>query len=103
MEYVIGVILGLAVAGFATVVGFDRDRAFYPTVLIVTAFYYVLFAVMGAPARTIGIEIAIASAFTLIAVLGYKTNPWFIVAAFMGHGIMDFVHHSFVQNAGVPQ
>jgi len=37
MEYVIGSILGLAAAGFAMAVGFDRDRAFYPTVLIVTA------------------------------------------------------------------
>jgi hypothetical protein len=35
MEYLIGVILTLAVAAFAFVVGFDRERAFYPTVLIV--------------------------------------------------------------------
>jgi hypothetical protein len=34
MEYVIGVILTLAVAAFAAVIGFDRERAFYPTVLI---------------------------------------------------------------------
>jgi hypothetical protein len=44
MEYLIGVILSLAVAGFAAVIGFDRERAFYPTVLIVIASYYVLFA-----------------------------------------------------------
>ena len=37
MEYVIGVILAAAVAGLATLVGFDRERAFYPTVLIVIA------------------------------------------------------------------
>ena len=45
MEYLIGVLLALAVAGLATVVGLDRGRAFYPTVLIVIATYYVLFAV----------------------------------------------------------
>jgi hypothetical protein len=33
-------------AGLATVVGFDRERAFYPTVMIVIASYYVLFAAM---------------------------------------------------------
>jgi hypothetical protein len=103
MEYMIGGILGLAVGGFATVVGFDRERAFYPTVLIVIAAYYVLFAVMGAPARILGIETAIAGVFLLIAVLGYKTNFWLIVAGLIGHGSMDFVHHLFVQNAGVPQ
>jgi hypothetical protein len=48
MEYLIGLILSLVVAGFAIIVGFDRDRSFYPTVLIVIASYYVLFAVMGA-------------------------------------------------------
>ena len=35
MEYLVALILGLVVAGFATTSGFDRDRAFYPTVLIV--------------------------------------------------------------------
>ena len=53
MEYLIGVILSLAVAGFAAVVGFDRERAFYPTVLIVVASYYILFAAMGASGRTL--------------------------------------------------
>jgi hypothetical protein len=48
MEYLVAVILGLVVGAFATTTGFDRDRAFYPTVLIVVASYYALFAVMGA-------------------------------------------------------
>ena len=34
MPYLIGVVLSLGVALFARCVGFDRDRAFYPTVLI---------------------------------------------------------------------
>jgi hypothetical protein len=60
MEYLIGVILSLAVSGSAAVIGFDRERAFYPTVLIVIASYYVLFAVMGASRRTLIIEIVVA-------------------------------------------
>jgi hypothetical protein len=39
MGYLIGLILSLAVAGSATVIGLDRERAFYPTVLIVIASY----------------------------------------------------------------
>jgi hypothetical protein len=43
MEYLIGLILPLVVAGFAIILGFDRGRSFYPTVLIVIASYYVFF------------------------------------------------------------
>jgi hypothetical protein len=72
MEYLIGLALAVAVAGFAAVVGFDRDRAFYPTALIVIAAYYVLFAVMDPSRRALGIEIAVACGFVLFAVLGFK-------------------------------
>ena len=102
MEYAIGLILSLAVAGFATVVGFDRERAFYPTVMIVIASYYVLFAVMGASRRTLSIEIVVAGGFLLVAVLGYRRNFWFVVASLIGHGIFDYVHRVFIDNPGVP-
>ena len=103
MEYLIGLILSLAVAGFATVIGLDRERAFYPTVLIVIASYYVLFAVMGASRQTLIIEIVVASVFLLFAVLGFKRNLWFAVAAIVGHGVFDFVHHWLIENPGVPR
>jgi hypothetical protein len=102
MEYLIGVILSLAVAGFAAVIGFDRERAFYPTVLIVIASYYVLFAAMGASSHTLTIESVVAGVFLLLAVLGYKRNFWIVVAALIGHGVFDFVHHFFIDNPGVP-
>ncbi len=85
MEYAIGLILAASVAGLATVIGFDRERAFYPTVLIVIASYYVLFAAMGASSRTLIIE-TVASGFLLVAVLGLGRNFWFVVAALVGHG-----------------
>ena len=84
MEYLIGVILSLAVAGLATVVGFDRERAFYPTVMIVIASYYVLFAAMEASRRTLAIEILVAGGFLLVAVFGYRRNFWLVVAALVG-------------------
>jgi hypothetical protein len=102
MEYLIGVMLSLAVVGLATVIGFDRERAFYPVVMIVIASYYVLFAAMGASRRTLIIEIVIASAFLLVAVLGYKKNAWVVVVALIGHGIFDYVHRLFIDNPGVP-
>ncbi len=76
MEYLVGVILGAAVAGFAATSGFDRDRAFYPTVLIVIASYYALFAVMGAPySRVLGTEIAVGLLFAILAWLGFQEEP----------------------------
>ena len=47
MEYLIGVVLAAAVYVFAMVSGFDRERVFYPTVLVVVGHYYILFAAMG--------------------------------------------------------
>jgi hypothetical protein len=102
MEYLIGFILSVAVAGFAAMVGFDRERAFYPTVLIVIASYYVLFAAMGGSRHTLTLEIIVAGGFLLLAVIGFKTNFWLIVAALIGHGVVDFVHRFFIDNPGVP-
>ena len=102
MEYLIGVVLGLTVAGSAAVIGLDRGRVFYPTVLMVTATYYVLFAVMGASGRVLAIEIAVATGFLFLAILGFKKNLWLVVAAFVGHGVFDLVHRFVVENPGVP-
>jgi hypothetical protein len=103
MEYLIGLLLCLAVAGMAIFGGFDRERAFYPTVLIVVGSYYVLFALMGASRRTLVIEIAIAVAFLLVAIIGYKKNRWFIAIALVGHGVFDGLHQLLFENPGVPR
>src|SRR5438045_9243465 len=103
MEYLIGVILTLVVVAFAAVIGFDREREFYATVLIVIASYYALFAVIGASTRTLIIESIVAGVFVLFAVLGFKGNYWLVVAALIGHGVFDFVRHFFIDNPGVPQ
>jgi hypothetical protein len=103
LEYVTGLILSSAVAGSAAVIGLDRDRAFYPTVLIVIASYYVLFAVMGASGPILAIEIAVACGFAILAILGFTRNLWLVAAALIGHGAFDFVHHWLIENPGVPQ
>ena len=102
MEYLIGLLLSLAVAALATIVGFDRERAYYPTVMIVIAAYYVLFAAMASSGRTLIIEIIAANVFLLAAVVGYKWNLWLVAVALVGHGVFDFFHHWLVENTGVP-
>lgn len=102
MEYLVGVILGLGTCGLGTVAGFERDRAFYPVMMIVIASYYVLFAVLGGDAPTLGVEIAISIVFVCLAVIGFRTSLWIVAAALLGHAGFDLAHDHVVANAGVP-
>lgn len=102
MAYLAGIVLALAVSVVATFVGFDRDRAFYPTLLAVIASYYVLFAVIGGAVHAIVVETLVMMGFLLIAIVGFRINLWLVVAALFAHGILDFFHGRVVSNAGVP-
>jgi len=104
MEYLVGTILALAVAGFVTRIGLDRDRCFYPTVLlpIIIAAYYALFAVMGGTTGTIEIESAVGARYLILAWIGFHRNIWLIAAALAGHGVFDLVHRWFIANPASP-
>lgn len=101
-EYLIGGLVGLSVGVFGKVSGFDRDRSFYPTALIVIAAYYVLFATMSGSNKVLLTETLIASGFLLLAVIGFKKSTWLVAAAIAGHGVFDLVHSSFITNTGMP-
>jgi hypothetical protein len=68
MEYLIGIGLAVVVCLFATLVGFDRDRVFYPTLVTVIATYYILFAAIGSSTQVLALESLIAGAFLVLAV-----------------------------------
>ena len=102
MEYIVGVALALFICGAASWLGMDRDRVFYPTVLIVIATYYVLFAVMDGSHKILLSEIAISAVFIGVAVVGFTRNLYLVAGALAGHGVMDVFHHTFVHNTGVP-
>jgi hypothetical protein len=89
MEYLIGAGLAVMVCAFATLVGFDRDRVFYPTLVIVIATYYILFAVIGSSTPAVALESLIVGGFLAMAVAGFKKSLWLIVAALAGHGVFD--------------
>ncbi len=102
MEYAIGILAATAVGLFATLVGFDRDRSFYPVVLIVIASLYLLFAVQAGSTGALVAEIIPALLFVATAVLGYRKTPWLVVAGLALHGVFDFFHHGVIVNPGVP-
>jgi hypothetical protein len=79
MEYLVGLCLALAISTFVTVVGFDRDRAFYPTVLIVVASYYCLFAVISGSSHALVVEVAIVTLSMAVSVFEFKLKLWIVV------------------------
>lgn len=72
MEFVIGIVLALCIGGIAAPIGFDRERAFYPVMLIVIASYYVLFAVQDGSSQGVFLESIGALLFTAVALFGFK-------------------------------
>ena len=101
MSYLIGVLLAIAIGAFATLTRLDRDRAFYPVVMIVIALLYALFAAMGNMhdplPEIIGIVI-----FVALAMAGFRRSLWFVVVALAGHGVFDAFHARLMDNPGVP-
>jgi hypothetical protein len=98
----IGVLLAISVGVFATGLNLDRDRAFYPVVMIVIAALYALFAVMGASTHTLVLESLVGAVFVAVAVSGFRWSLWAVVAALAAHGVFDLTHGIFFANASVP-
>lgn len=99
---IVGVVLAVAVFVLARTAGLDRDRAFYPTVLIVIASTYLLFAVLGGSTRALVLESLVFCILLAAAVLGFKGSLWIVVVGLMGHGVMDSFHGHLIENPGVP-
>lgn len=103
MPLLIGLGLALGVAIFVRLVGLDRERAFYPVVLIVVGSYYALFAVMGGSTAELWAETAIFGLFAAAAAFGFRTSLWWVAAGLAAHGVFDFFRHQFMAGSGVPE
>lgn len=102
MAYLVGILLALAVTAFGRVVGLDRDRAFYPTVLTVIALLYDLFAVMGGSLAALRAELVGSAVFVIAVVIGFRRNLWIVAAGLVAHGVYDVFHPQLIANPGVP-
>ena len=102
MALLVGALLAFAVGLLATASGLDRDRAFYPTVTIVIASYYALFAAMGASTNALMLESVVSAVFLVVAVFGFRSSLWVVVLALAAHGVFDLVHGRVISNPGVP-
>jgi hypothetical protein len=102
MEYIVGITLALLFCAAAAALGMDRERVFYPAVVMAVASYYLAFAVGDGRSGVMLAEVAIAAVFIVAAVVGFKHNPWIAVVALGAHGVLDTFHHQLVHNTGVP-
>ena len=102
MPFLVGIVLALSIGFSMSFFGLDRDRAFYPTVMIVIALYYALFAVMGGSAGVLALEAVPIAVFVVVSIAGFKYSLWLVVAALVGHGVFDVLHDHLILNAGVP-
>jgi len=102
MPLLIGLLLPLGVGLLGTISRMDRDRSFYPTITIVVASLYALFAVLGGSTDALVIELLVGAGFLVAAVWGFRSSLWIVVVALAGHGVFDFVHGLFITNPGMP-
>lgn len=102
MPILIGLGVAAGVAAFAHLSGFDRERSFYATVLVVVGSYYVLFATMAGATEDLVPELAFFALFTAAAVTGFRFSMWIVVAGLAAHGLFDFVRGSLPAGSGVP-
>lgn len=102
LDLLIGAVLAGVVGASASFLGLDRHRAFYPTVMVVIASYYALFAVIAGSNAALAAESVAGFLFLALAVAGFKRTLWLVVLGLAAHGVFDLVHGSMISNRGVP-
>jgi hypothetical protein len=102
LPFLVGFAVAAAVAGFAALTRFDRDRSFYPTVLIVSASYYLLFAALGGDGAVLIREALGLLLFVIAAVAASRLSRWIVVIGLCGHALFDMVHGAMIANPGTP-
>lgn len=102
MEYVVGILTAVGLAVFGRLSGFEKDRSFYPTVLIVIGLLYILFATLDGRYSVILVETLFALIFISAALAGYRKSCLIVAAGIAAHGVFDLVHYFFIEDRGVP-
>src|SRR3954469_2213774 len=102
LPFLVGFAVAAAVAGFAALTRFDRERSFYPTVLIVSASYYLLFAAIGGDGAILIREVLGLLLFVIAAVAASRLSRWIVVIGLCGHALFDMVHGAMIANPGAP-
>jgi hypothetical protein len=95
-----GVPVGVAQAATPLVFWWLDAATVYAIGLVLIAAVYIGFAVADGRRVVLGVEIAVAAAFVIIATAGAAGSPWLLVVGLLGHGLKDLWQHrrQFVEN-----
>ncbi|MEQ9438413.1 MAG: DUF6010 family protein [Cyclobacteriaceae bacterium] len=91
-ELITGIVLATTIVWAARLAGFEKDRSFYPVLLIVIAFYYVLFSFQSYQIDQVLFEALIAFSFAAVALWGYHKSLFIVGVALILHGTYDLFH-----------
>ena len=95
-----GVATAAVIVAFARTTGFDRDRSFYPTVLVVIALLYVLFGVEEGDLSVVAAETAVALVFVATAIVAFhRRSPMLLAAGLALHGVWDAAHPALLPSS----
>jgi uncharacterized membrane protein (UPF0136 family) len=90
-----GVVIALVVILLSRVLsGFFSIRLIGATILVAIAFIYVGFSLKDNPAGLIVLEVIVALAFYLTAIIGFTRNNLLIAYGILLHGAWDILHHN---------
>jgi len=103
LESTAGLILAVLIILLSRVTGFDKDRSFFPLILIVIATYYVLFAFQEFELFTALFEITVALLFTVFAIIGHNKSIRMVGIALIAQGVYDLFHSQIPVAGFAPQ
>jgi len=98
LPFLIGIGLTIAVLGVNAAIGLHKERGVWPSLLIAIAAFYVVFAFEHSDHSGIALQSVIALGFMALALIGYKSSLWLIVAGLVLHGIFDAVSLAYTAN-----
>ena len=95
-----GVVVGLIQAFSPLGLWWLAPTVVWSMALVLIAAVYVGFAVADGRSRVIAVEVAVTSAFVLLAAIAVVGSPWLSVVALAAHGLKDLWQHrtQFVAN-----
>ncbi|HBS05563.1 MAG TPA: hypothetical protein DEA96_11390 [Leptospiraceae bacterium] len=103
MEFIAALIVTSSILGAGFLLGYNRDRSYYTTILIVIALIYVLFGFMEGTAQRILVESVIALIFIAAAILGERLSHMITGVFIILHGIFDVMHPQLLPGKVVPE
>ena len=103
VELTLGILAAIITIGFIRRKGARSERNGYATLLVVMALVYVAFPLGTQDLAWMLTESAGLAGFIVIAILGRKLSPWFLVVGMLAHVLWDIAHHANDQTAFVPQ